>query len=130
MVARRARLRDQGLPRSWTARARLRPPVPCALENALYQWQEGERGCARPTRPTRDGWTRADDAVLAELRQRLGSTFTVAELADLYAAGTDWAADVAPAPLGGRRRVAVVDAAFARYAREAADFAGGRDSPQ
>ncbi|MGH2837673.1 MAG: hypothetical protein ACRDJY_04895 [Thermoleophilaceae bacterium] len=50
------------------------------------------------------------------LRKRLGSTFTVAELADLYASSPDVGAE--PAWL--------VDAAFGRYAREASDFAGGR----
>jgi len=50
------------------------------------------------------------------LRKRLGSTFTVAELADLYASSPDFGGDP----------VWLVDAAFARYAREATDFAGGR----
>jgi hypothetical protein len=51
-----------------------------------------------------------------ELRKRLGSRFTLEELADLYASSPDFGAD--PAWL--------VDAAFGRYAREASDFAGGR----
>jgi hypothetical protein len=51
-----------------------------------------------------------------ELRRRLGSTFTLEELADMYASSPDLGAD--PAWL--------VDAAFGRYAREASDFAGGR----
>jgi len=50
------------------------------------------------------------------LRKRLGSTFTLEELAALYASSPDFGAD--PAWL--------VDAAFGRYAREAADYAGGR----
>ena len=50
------------------------------------------------------------------MRKRLGSTFTLEELADLYAASPDVGAN--PAWL--------VDAAFGRYAREATDFAGGR----
>jgi hypothetical protein len=54
--------------------------------------------------------------VVEELRKRLGSRFTVAELADLYASSPDLGAE--PAWL--------VDAAFGRYAREASDFAGGR----
>ncbi len=53
---------------------------------------------------------------MEELRKRLGSRFTVAELADLYASSPDLGAE--PAWL--------VDAAFGRYAREASDFAGGR----
>jgi hypothetical protein len=51
-----------------------------------------------------------------QLRRRLGSTFTLEELADLYASAPDFSSD--PAWL--------VDAAFGRYARAAADYAGGR----
>jgi len=54
--------------------------------------------------------------LVEELRRRLGSTFTLEELADLYAASPDLGTD--PTWL--------VDAAFWRYAREASDFAGGR----
>ncbi len=61
-----------------------------------------------------------------ELRRRLGSTFWVGELAELYGAGTDWAEDLAQRRSAGSDTPAVVDAAFARYARGAADFAGGR----
>ena len=50
------------------------------------------------------------------MRKRLGSRFTLDELAALYASGPDLGAD--PSWL--------VDAAFGRYAREASDFAGGR----
>ena len=44
---------------------------------------------------------RAVDAVVDELRRRLGSTFTLDELADLYGSGTDWATDVAARVSGG-----------------------------
>jgi hypothetical protein len=58
-------------------------------------------------------------------------TFTAAELAELYGAGTDWclqvAIDVAPAVEGDPRSLA--DAAFWQYLRGAADFAGGRQLP-
>jgi hypothetical protein len=50
----------------------------------------------------------------------------VDELADLYAAGTDWATEIAWRQGAGGDATAVVDAAFGRYAREAKDFAGGR----
>ena len=53
---------------------------------------------------------------MEQLRKRLGSTFTLEELADLYASSPDFGAD--PSWL--------VDAAFGRYSREAADYAGGR----
>ena len=59
---------------------------------------------------------RATERLVEELRKRLGSAFTLAELADLYASSPE----LAGAPAW------IVDAAFARYAREASDFAGGR----
>jgi hypothetical protein len=64
--------------------------------------------------------------VVEELRRRLGSSFVVDELADLYGAGTDWASDIAWRHAAGGDTTAVVDAAFNRYVREASDYAGGR----
>ena len=61
-------------------------------------------------------YRRATNALIEELRKRLGSRFTLEELADLYASAPDLGTD--PSWL--------VDAAFGRYAREASDFAGGR----
>ena len=40
--------------------------------------------------------------------------------------GTDWATELAARHAAGTDAAAVVDAAFARYAREASNFAGGR----
>lgn len=68
----------------------------------------------------------ASDAVLAELRKRLGGVFQITELADLYGAGTDWASEVAQRYAQGTDSSWAIDAAFARYAQQAADFAGGR----
>jgi tetratricopeptide (TPR) repeat protein len=65
------------------------------LENALFQWREGERTLARTPEPARADLDLAADAVVEELRRRLGSSFVVAELADLYAEGTDWATAIA-----------------------------------
>jgi hypothetical protein len=96
------------------------------LENALFQWREGERTLARTPEPARADLDRAADAVVEQLRRRLGSSFVVAELADLYAEDTDWATAVAWRHAAGGDAAAVVDAAFSRYAREASDFAGGR----
>jgi hypothetical protein len=96
------------------------------LENALFQWREGERTLAAAPEPARADLDLAADAVVEELRRRLGSSFVVEELADLYAAGTDWATDIAWRRAAGSDAAAVVDAAFNRYAREASDFAGGR----
>jgi hypothetical protein len=91
--------------------------VSYALENALFQWEEGERRLrdAEPSEKVR--LQLAADRMLDQLRQRLGSEFTIQELSDLYGSEPAW--------LGGLPSIAV-DAAFARYAREAADFGGGR----
>ena len=88
-----------------------------ALENALFQWEEGERRLREADAPRRAPLERAAGLVLDELRRRLGSEFSVQELSDLYASEPELAAGV-PAW--------VVDAAFARYAREASDYGGGR----
>lgn len=69
---------------------------------------------------------RAVGAVVEELRRRLGSVFEIAELAELYSAGTDWASELARTKSAGADAVFAVDAAFGRYAREAADYGGGR----
>jgi hypothetical protein len=96
-----------------------------ALENARFQWDEGERRVRQADDPTRTDLERSVEDVLDLLRRRLGSSFTIAELAQLYGSGTDWADDVARRRAGSDSS-AVVDAAFGRYAREATDFAGGK----
>jgi hypothetical protein len=100
------------------------------FETDLLQWREGERRLA-DEEPGRQGQLqRVIDAIVAELRRRLGGPYTTAEVAELYHQGTDWAVDVAVRtapedPWAWDSRV-VVDAAFARYVRGARDFAGGR----
>ena len=61
-----------------------------------------------------------------ELRKRIGSTFTLAELADAYGASEAWARDAiserSPAP-GWPRTLSIVEgAAFHLYARGAVDY--------
>ena len=101
-------------------------PVAYALENALYQWRDGERRLADAPEPARADLDLAADVVVEELRKRLGSRFLLEELADFYDAGTEWATELAGRHAAGADAAAVVDAAFARYAREASNFAGGR----
>ena len=96
-----------------------------ALENAFDQWGEGERRVRGEPH-----LERAVRAVVEELRRRLGSAFEVAELAELYATDTDWAADLAREHSAGGDAAFAVDAAFNRYAREAVDYAGGRRRPR
>jgi hypothetical protein len=100
------------------------------LDNAIQQWREGERRLAAAPAEDRAPLERIVDVLLAELRRRLGGRFTAEELAELYGRGTSWclqlAMQLAPEdPWAWDSRI-VVDAAFARYLREAADFAGGR----
>lgn len=101
-----------------------------SYETAAYQWDEGlarMRTAPPELRPVLD---RVTDRIVAELRRRLGGRFTTEELVELYGRGTDWAVgiavDTAPeTPAVWDARI-VADAAFARYVREAADYAGGR----
>jgi hypothetical protein len=97
-----------------------------AVENALYQWREGERRISGASEPAQADLDRAAGVVVEELRRRLGSSFVVDELADLYGRDTDWATDLARRHAAGTDAASVVDAAFARYLREAKDYAGGR----
>ena len=99
--------------------------MPYAVENALYQWRDGERRVTAAPEPARADLDSAADAVVEELRRRLGSRFLLDELAELYAQGTDWATDLARRHAAGGDAATVVDAAFNRYAREASNYAGG-----
>ena len=65
------------------------------------------------------------EAVTAELRKRLGTTFTLAELVEVYAGVEDWArATLAErgAPGWPRDVTLVADEAFHLYARGATDY--------
>jgi hypothetical protein len=100
------------------------------FETAVEQWQAGQRRLEASPPEERPALERVTRRVEDELRRRLGSTFTTDELAALYDAGTSWVSDIAVAaapeePHAWDVRV-VGDAAFHRYLREAADYAGGR----
>jgi hypothetical protein len=104
-----------------------------AFESAIYQWHQGERRLkvAPPERVSL--LERVTGALVAELRRRLGGRFSSAELAALYAHDTAWclplAMKIAPEDPWAWDAGVVVDAAFARYLREAADYAGGKLEP-
>ena len=97
-----------------------------AVENALYQWREGERRIAnaaraRPGRPP-GGRRRGRGGAPAPARLELrGGRAGRAVRRD-----TDWALEIAGRNRAGTDAASVVDAAFARYVREAKDFAGGQ----
>jgi hypothetical protein len=101
-----------------------------SFENAIYQWQQGERRLQRAPLERRGLLERVIEALVAELRRRLGGRFNTGELVDLYEAGTGWclllAMRLAPEDPWAWEAGLVADAAFARYLREASDYAGGR----
>jgi hypothetical protein len=101
-----------------------------SFETAIYQWQQGERRLSAAPAERRSLLERVTDAVVAELRRRLGGRFSAQELTELYESGTSWcqqlAMKLAPDEPWAWETGVVVDAAFARYLREAADYAGGR----
>jgi hypothetical protein len=101
-----------------------------AFETAIYQWQQGERRLQRAPLEQVALLERVIDAIVAELRRRLGGRFAAQELVELYDTGTGWclqtAMKLAPADPWAWEAGVVADAAFARYLREASDFAGGR----
>lgn len=101
------------------------------FEQVIGLWREGERRLAAAAPADRPALERVTDALVIELRRRLGGPFTSQELATLYSEqGTDWAFDiatrVAPGNPAAWDMTTVTGAAFARYLRGASDYAGGR----
>jgi hypothetical protein len=101
------------------------------FEEVIGLWREGQRRLSVAEPRDRPALERVTDALVDELRRRLGGPFTAEELAALYSEhGTDWAFDiatrVAPGDPAAWDMTTVVGAAFARYVREASDYAGGR----
>jgi hypothetical protein len=103
--------------------------VTASLESARRDWEDGfrnfELACRDRTQSVR--LHEQLDAVSAELRRRVGSTFTLRELAAAYDGADDWVRhaieEAAPVP-GWARSVAMVgDACFHVYARGAVDYA-------
>ncbi len=101
-----------------------------SFENAIYQWRQGERRLKDAPPERRAVLERVVDALVSELRRRLGGRFSSQELAELYDSGSGWclqlAMRTAPEDPWAWEAGVVVDAAFARYLREASDYAGGR----
>lgn len=106
------------------------------VESALYQWEEGHRRLRELTADPRSAAQahRAVEAIRDELRRRIGPTFSAAQLADLYGAGTDWCLEAArwamPEEASELDPQAIIDGAFYLYLRGAVDWSGGRLLPQ
>ena len=104
--------------------------APDPFQNAVFQWRDGERLLRDAPPERRRTLERVVERVVAELRRRLGGRFRAEELVALYDQGTTWVIDIATStaphdPDAWDPRIAA-DAAFARYLREASDYAGGR----
>jgi hypothetical protein len=100
-------------------------------EDLIGLWQDGARRLRELDPAERQTSERVVEAIVTDLRRRLGGTFSVQELADLaIEQGTDWCFDVAvraaPHTPEAWDLTTVAGAAFARYAREASDYATGR----
>jgi hypothetical protein len=102
--------------------------VPVALEQTRREWELGDRRLQEQAResPRGEAILAELDAVLAELRKRIGGSFTLAELGDAYPGAEAWsrAAVEELEPMGGwpRRLSMVTDAAFHVYSRGAVDY--------
>ena len=100
------------------------------FDDVIGLWREGERRLAQADPRDRPALERVIEEIVNELRRRMGATFTTDELARYYIEnGTDWCFDVATRVAPGNPEAwdltTVAGAAFARYVREATDYAGG-----
>ena len=98
------------------------------LESARREWEDGHRRLLvqAPDLGAREQLMLQVDAVLTELRRRIGATFTLAELAAVYAGAERWSrgavAELSPPPGWARTLSLVEAAAFHLYARGATDY--------
>lgn len=100
-------------------------------DEVIGLWREGERRLAAADPAERPALERVRDAIVDELRRRLGGPFTANELVALYLdQGSDWCFEIAtrtaPNDPQAWDLTTVANGAFARYVREASDYAGGR----
>jgi hypothetical protein len=102
--------------------------VTADVESARRDWEDGYRRLLAATNDPigSDRLHQQVDVILSELRKRVGTIFTIAQLADVYARAESWLLETiderAPVP-GWPRTVAVAgDSAFHLYARGAVDY--------
>ena len=98
------------------------------LDSARREWDDGYRRLLENAREPleRERLLAQVDAIGAELRRRVGGTFTLRELAAAYAGAEQWSraavSESAPAP-GWPRTLSLVEAAaFHLYSRGAQDY--------
>ena len=99
------------------------------LESARLEWERAYRDFEEAARdPALGGRVQTQlEAMSAELRRRVGGSFTLRELADAYAVADRWAhavlAEHGSAPGWARTLTLVEGAAFHLYSRRAVDYA-------
>ena len=102
--------------------------MPATLDIVRAEWEEGHRRLEeRRSDPTEYRRLHAQvDVLVEELRRRVGSTYTLAQLAEAYGDVDRWSRDAveerAPAPGWPRTLSLVESAAFYRYQRGAQDY--------
>jgi hypothetical protein len=102
--------------------------VSAAVENARREWRDASRALAAEAgdRARYARLLEQVDAVTAELRKRVGQTFTLDELAREYAQAERWSRsaveDSDPPPDWPRTLSMVEGAAFHNYSRGAIDY--------
>jgi hypothetical protein len=100
------------------------------VDQLVLLWDDGESRLKAADPSERRTMDRIIDAIVLELRRRLGGAFSSEQLAELYLEGTDWCFDiamrVAPEEPETWDMSTVVGAAFHRHVRRAMDFGGGR----
>ena len=102
-----------------------------SFEDVIGLWREGQARLAEADPSVRPAMERVIDELVLALQRRLGGPFSTTELARLYIdQGIDWCFDIATRVAPGTPEAwdltTVANAAFARYVREASDYAGGR----
>ncbi len=98
------------------------------IELARHHWDDGNRRveATRQDRRRHDSLHRHVEIVLRELRRRVGQTFTLAELAEVYDGADRWVGDLLdnaePDGTPVSEPGTIADAAFHAYARGALDY--------
>ncbi len=95
-----------------------------AVASVLGEWDAGERRLDERV-PAREARLRVVAAVDGELRRRLGPRYALADLVRVYGESSTWfftlAERAAPTAPDAWDPAATLDAAFARWARNASD---------
>ena len=102
--------------------------MPIAIDQTRREWELGHRRFQQKLRetPRKEALLAELEALVAELRRRVGGIFYLTELAAAYEAAESWSreavAEMEPGSGWPRRLTTVTDAAFHVYSRGAVDY--------